>query len=44
MTEEEKQALRKSFAGKSVSQMTPDERKVFDVPSVQVGSDARKRQ
>jgi hypothetical protein len=30
MTEEEKQALRNSFAGKSVSQMTPDERKVFD--------------
>jgi hypothetical protein len=30
MTEKEKQVLRNSFAGKSVSQMTPDERKVFD--------------
>ena len=30
MTEEEKQALRKSFAGKAVSQMTPEERKLFD--------------
>ena len=30
MTEEEKQMLRNSFAGKAVSQMTPDERKVFD--------------
>ena len=30
MIEEEKQALRKSFAGKAVSQMTPQERKLFD--------------
>ena len=30
MTEDEKQALRDSFAGKPVSQMTPDERAVFD--------------
>ena len=30
MTEDEKQALRDSFTGKPVSQMTPDERKVFD--------------
>ena len=30
MTEDEKQALRDSFAGKSVSQMTPGERKIFD--------------
>ena len=30
MTEEEKEALRKSFAGKAVSQMTPEERKLFD--------------
>ena len=30
MTEEEKQALRKSFAGKAVSQMTTEERRLFD--------------
>ena len=30
MTEDEKQALRNSFAGKPVSQMTPEERIVFD--------------
>ena len=30
MTEDEKQALRDSFAGKPVSQMTPKERIVFD--------------
>ena len=30
MIEEEKQALRKSFAGKAVSQMTPQERKFFN--------------
>jgi hypothetical protein len=30
MTEEEKKALRKSFAGKAVSQMTRQERKLFD--------------
>ena len=30
MTEDEKQALRDSFAGKPVSQMTPEERAVFD--------------
>jgi hypothetical protein len=30
MTEEEKQAIRASFAGKKVSQMTALERKVFD--------------
>ena len=30
MTEDEKQALRDSFAGKPVSQMTPEERIVFD--------------
>ena len=30
MTEEEKQALRNSFAGKAVSDMTAEERKVFD--------------
>ena len=30
MTEGEKQALRDSFAGKPVSQMTPEERTVFD--------------
>jgi hypothetical protein len=30
MTEEEKEELRKSFAGKAVSQMTPEERKLFD--------------
>ena len=30
MTEEEKQALRKSFAGKTVSQMTTEERRLFD--------------
>ena len=30
MTEEEKQAIRASFAGKRVSQMTALERKVFD--------------
>jgi hypothetical protein len=30
MTEDEKQALRDSFAGKPVSQMTPEERTVFD--------------
>tara|TARA_B100000768_G_C11277781_1_gene376833 strand:+ start:235 stop:486 length:252 start_codon:yes stop_codon:yes gene_type:complete len=30
MTEAEKQALRNSFAGKAVSEMTAEERKVFD--------------
>ena len=30
MSEDKKQALRKSFAGKSVSQMTKEEREVFD--------------
>ena len=30
MTEDERQAIRKSFAGKRVSQMTVLERKVFD--------------
>jgi len=30
MTEDEKQAIRASFAGKKVSQMTAFERKVFD--------------
>ena len=30
MTEDEKQTLRNSFAGKAVSQMTPEERKLFD--------------
>ena len=30
MTEDEKQAIRESFAGKKVSQMTALERKVFD--------------
>ena len=30
MDEDKKQALRKSFAGKSVSQMTKEEREVFD--------------
>lgn len=30
MTEEEKQAIRASFSGKRVSQMTALERKVFD--------------
>lgn len=30
MTEDEKQAIRKSFAGKGVSQMTTLERHVFD--------------
>ena len=30
MTEEEKQAIRASYAGKKVSQMTELERKVFD--------------
>ena len=30
MTEDEKQALRDSFAGKPVSHMTPEERIVFD--------------
>ena len=30
MTEDEKQAVRDSFAGKPVSQMTPEERTVFD--------------
>lgn len=30
MTEEEKQAIRASFAGKRVSQMTALERQVFD--------------
>ena len=30
MTEDEKQTLRDSFVGKSVSQMTPAERAVFD--------------
>ena len=30
MTEDEKQAIRASFAGKHVSQMTALERKVFD--------------
>ena len=30
MNEEEKQALRNSFAGKKVSEMTPQERELFD--------------
>ena len=30
MTEDEKQSLRNSFAGKKVSQMSPTEREVFD--------------
>jgi hypothetical protein len=30
MKEGEKQALRNSFAGKAVSEMTPEERKLFD--------------
>ena len=30
MTEDEKQTLRNSFAGKKVSQMSPEEREVFD--------------
>ena len=30
MNEEEKQALRNSFAGKKVSEMTPKERELFD--------------
>jgi len=30
MNEDKKQMLRKSFAGKSVSQMTKEEREVFD--------------
>ena len=30
MTEEEKQALRNSFAGKKVSEMTTEERELFD--------------
>ena len=30
MTEEEKQTLRDSFAGKAVSEMTAEERNVFD--------------
>ena len=30
MTEDEKQTLRNSFAGKKVSQMSPAEREVFD--------------
>ena len=30
MTEEEKQALRNSFAGKKVSEMSPEERELFD--------------
>ena len=30
MTEEEKQALRNSFSGKKVSEMTPEERELFE--------------
>ena len=30
MTEEEKQALRSSLSGKKVSEMTPEERELFD--------------
>ena len=30
MTEEKKQALRNSFVGKAMSEMTAEERKVFD--------------
>ena len=30
MNEEEKRALRNSFAGKKVSEMTPQERELFD--------------
>ena len=30
MNEEEKQVLRNSFAGKKVSEMTPQERELFD--------------
>ena len=30
MTEKEKQELRNSFSGKKVSEMTPEERELFD--------------
>ena len=30
MTEEEKQAFKNSFSGKKVSEMTPEERELFD--------------
>ena len=43
MTEEEKQAIRASFAGKKVSQMTALERKVFD-EDFQYGVAARSTQ
>ena len=43
MTEEEKQAIRASFAGKRVSQMTALERKVFD-EDFQYGVAARSSQ
>ena len=33
MTEDEKQTLRNSFAGKKVSQMSPAEREVYDEDS-----------
>ena len=43
MTEDEKQAIRASFAGKRVSQMTALERKVFD-EDFQYGVSAGSRQ
>jgi hypothetical protein len=43
MTEDEKQAIRTSFAGKKVSQMTAIERKVFD-EDFQYGVAARSSQ
>ncbi len=43
MTEDEKQAVRASFAGKRVSQMTELERKVFD-EDFQYGVAARGQQ
>ena len=43
MTEDEKQAIRASFAGKKVSQMTALERKVFD-EDFQYGVAARSSQ
>jgi hypothetical protein len=43
MTEDEKQAIRASFAGKRVSQMTESERNVFDA-DFQYGVAARSHQ
>ena len=43
MTEDEKRAIRASFAGKRVSQMTESERKVFD-EDFQYGVEARSHQ